>query len=117
MIFENGKYYVWCTYRNTPVKPVEMARVKEANDTILSSDCDLHQDIHDDDMKGHYIRFSPEFHYQHRLNKNNWNGSKWKIENCKGNDFMMKDSSDDAGSRFKEQSSHRNQLWIINLFP
>ncbi|MBX2876792.1 MAG: glycoside hydrolase [Saprospiraceae bacterium] len=41
VIFENGKYYVWYTYRNTPVKPVGMARAKEANDTIPSSDWDL----------------------------------------------------------------------------
>ena len=41
IIFENGKYYVWYTYRNTPVKPVGMSRAKEANDTIPSSDWDL----------------------------------------------------------------------------
>jgi len=41
VIFENGKYYVWYTYRNTPVKPVGMSRAKEANDTIPSSDWDL----------------------------------------------------------------------------
>ena len=41
LLFENGKYYVWYTYRNTPVKPVGMARAKEANDTIPSSDWDL----------------------------------------------------------------------------
>lgn len=41
VIFENGKYYVWYTYRNTPVKSVGMARAKEANDTIPSSDWDL----------------------------------------------------------------------------
>ncbi|AWW29613.1 glycoside hydrolase [Echinicola strongylocentroti] len=41
VIFENGKYYVWYTYRNTPVKAVGMARAKEANDTIPSADWDL----------------------------------------------------------------------------
>ena len=41
VIFEHGKYYVWYTYRNTPVKPVGMARAKEANDTIPSADWDL----------------------------------------------------------------------------
>ncbi|MEM9337906.1 MAG: family 43 glycosylhydrolase [Bacteroidota bacterium] len=41
VIFENGQYYVWYTYRNTPVKPVGMSRAKEANDTIPSSDWDL----------------------------------------------------------------------------
>lgn len=41
VIFENGKYYVWYTYRNTPVKSVGMARAKEANDTIPSADWDL----------------------------------------------------------------------------
>lgn len=41
VIFENGKYYVWYTYRNTPVKPVGLSRAKEANDTIPSSDWDL----------------------------------------------------------------------------
>nr|WP_245987195.1 family 43 glycosylhydrolase [Maribacter vaceletii] len=41
VIFENGKYYVWYTYRNTPVKPVGMRRAKEANDTIPSADWDL----------------------------------------------------------------------------
>lgn len=41
IIFENGKYYVWYTYRNTSVKPVGMSRAKEANDTIPSSDWDL----------------------------------------------------------------------------
>lgn len=41
VIYENGKYYVWYTYRNTPVKPVGMARASEANDTIPSSDWDL----------------------------------------------------------------------------
>ena len=41
IIFENGRYYVWYTYRNTPVKPVGMSRAKEANDTIPSSDWDL----------------------------------------------------------------------------
>ncbi|NMH88686.1 glycoside hydrolase family 117 protein [Flavivirga algicola] len=41
VIFTNGKYYVWYTYRNTPVKPVGMHRAKEANDTIPSADWDL----------------------------------------------------------------------------
>lgn len=41
VIFEDGKYYIWYTYRNTPVKPVGMSRAKEANDTIPSSDWDL----------------------------------------------------------------------------
>lgn len=41
VIFENGKYYVWYTYRNTPVKSVGMHRAKEANDTIPSADWDL----------------------------------------------------------------------------
>ena len=41
VIFENGKYYVWYTHRETPVKPVGMARAKEANDTIPSADWDL----------------------------------------------------------------------------
>ncbi|TMU57335.1 glycoside hydrolase family 117 protein [Flagellimonas algicola] len=41
VIFENGKYYVWYTYRNTPVKAVGMHRAKEANDTIPSADWDL----------------------------------------------------------------------------
>ncbi len=41
VIFENGKYYVWYTYRNTPVKPVGLHRAREANDTIPSSDWDL----------------------------------------------------------------------------
>ncbi|GGZ84297.1 glycoside hydrolase family 117 protein [Algibacter mikhailovii] len=41
VIFENGKHYVWYTYRNTPVKSLGMARAKEANDTIPSADWDL----------------------------------------------------------------------------
>lgn len=41
VIYENGKYYVWYTYRNTAVKSVGMARAKEANDTIPSADWDL----------------------------------------------------------------------------
>ncbi|WPR71140.1 family 43 glycosylhydrolase [Flavobacterium sp. NG2] len=41
VIFENGKYYLWYTYRNTPVKPVGMARAKEATEIIPSSDWDL----------------------------------------------------------------------------
>jgi len=34
VIFENGKYYVWYTGRKSPVKPVGMARAKEATDVI-----------------------------------------------------------------------------------
>ena len=41
VILENGKYYVWYTHRETPVKPVGMARAKEANDSIPSADWDL----------------------------------------------------------------------------
>ncbi|MEM8889151.1 MAG: family 43 glycosylhydrolase [Bacteroidota bacterium] len=41
IIFENGKYYIWYTHRETPVKPVGMARAKEANDSIPSADWDL----------------------------------------------------------------------------
>ncbi|REE00198.1 glycosyl hydrolase family 43 [Marinoscillum furvescens DSM 4134] len=41
VIYENGKYYVWYTYRNTKVKPVGLRRAAEANDTIPSSDWDL----------------------------------------------------------------------------
>lgn len=41
VIFANGKYYVWYTYRNTPVKPVGLRNAKEANDTIPSADWDL----------------------------------------------------------------------------
>lgn len=41
VIFENGKYYIWYTHRETPVKPVGMARAKEANDSIPSADWDL----------------------------------------------------------------------------
>ena len=41
IIFENGKYYVWYTYRNTPVPPVGMNRAKEATDVIPSADWDL----------------------------------------------------------------------------
>ncbi|WP_025761195.1 glycoside hydrolase family 117 protein [Dyadobacter tibetensis] len=38
IIFANGKYYVWYTYRNTPVPP---QGPDKANDTIPSSDWDL----------------------------------------------------------------------------
>ncbi|GAB3648586.1 glycosyhydrolase [Echinicola sediminis] len=38
VIFANGKYYVWYTYRNTPVAPQGAAK---SNDTIPSSDWDL----------------------------------------------------------------------------
>lgn len=41
VIFENGKYYVWYTYRHTPVKPIGMRRAAEANDTLASADWDL----------------------------------------------------------------------------
>ncbi len=41
VIYENGKYYVWYTGRKTKVKPVGMARAKEATDQIPSSDWDL----------------------------------------------------------------------------
>ncbi|WP_075590181.1 glycoside hydrolase family 117 protein [Labilibacter marinus] len=41
VIYENGKYYVWYTYRNTAVPPIGMNRADEANDTIPSSDWDL----------------------------------------------------------------------------
>ncbi|MFY0628542.1 MAG: glycoside hydrolase [Reichenbachiella sp.] len=41
IIFENGRYYVWYTKRDTPVIPVGMSRAKEANDTIPSADWDL----------------------------------------------------------------------------
>ncbi|WPR73327.1 glycoside hydrolase [Algoriphagus sp. NG3] len=38
VIFANGKYYVWYTYRNTPVPP---QGADKSNDTIPSSDWDL----------------------------------------------------------------------------
>ena len=38
IIFKNGKYYIWYTYRNTPTKPMG---AKNCNDTIPSSDWDL----------------------------------------------------------------------------
>lgn len=41
VIYENGKYYVWYTYRHTPVESVGMHRAAEANDTIPSADWDL----------------------------------------------------------------------------
>ncbi len=41
VIFENGKYYVWYTYRHTSTKPIGMHRAKEANDTLATADWDL----------------------------------------------------------------------------
>ncbi|MBT2161381.1 glycoside hydrolase family 117 protein [Zobellia barbeyronii] len=41
VIFENGKYYIWYTHRETPVAPVGIPRVEESNDTIPSADWDL----------------------------------------------------------------------------
>ncbi|WP_297086543.1 family 43 glycosylhydrolase [uncultured Draconibacterium sp.] len=38
IIFENGKYYIWYTYRNTPTKPMG---AKNCNDSIPSADWDL----------------------------------------------------------------------------
>ncbi len=38
VIFANGKYYVWYTYRNTPTPP---QGAEKSNDTIPSSDWDL----------------------------------------------------------------------------
>ena len=38
IIFINGKYYIWYTYRNTPTKPMG---AKKCNDTIPSADWDL----------------------------------------------------------------------------
>jgi len=38
VIFANGKYYVWYTYRNTPTSP---KGAKNSNDTIPSADWDL----------------------------------------------------------------------------
>jgi hypothetical protein len=38
------------------------------NHSILTRfDCDSSQDVHDAQMKGHYYKPSPEFHYQHGL--------------------------------------------------
>lgn len=38
------------------------------NHTVLVRfDCDLSRDIHDDGMKGHYLSYSPEFHYRQGL--------------------------------------------------
>jgi hypothetical protein len=41
VIFENGKYYVWYTHRETSVIPVGASRAAESNDTIPSTDWDL----------------------------------------------------------------------------
>lgn len=41
IIFENGKYYVWYTKRDTPTIPVGAKRAHESNDTIPSTDWDL----------------------------------------------------------------------------
>ncbi|MEQ9289694.1 MAG: family 43 glycosylhydrolase [Cyclobacteriaceae bacterium] len=41
LIFENGRYYVWYTHRQTPVPPVGLHRASESNDTIPSADWDL----------------------------------------------------------------------------
>ncbi|MCL7764006.1 family 43 glycosylhydrolase [Polaribacter sp. Z014] len=41
VIFENGKYYIWYTHRETPTAPVGIPRVEESNDTIPSADWDL----------------------------------------------------------------------------
>lgn len=41
IIFENGKYYVWYTHRQTSVVPVGASRAHESNDTIPSTDWDL----------------------------------------------------------------------------
>ncbi|MEX0289209.1 MAG: glycoside hydrolase family 117 protein, partial [Flavobacteriaceae bacterium] len=38
ILYHNGKYYVWYTYRNTPIPPQGAAK---SNDTIPSSDWDL----------------------------------------------------------------------------
>ncbi|GJM63806.1 glycoside hydrolase family 117 protein [Persicobacter diffluens] len=35
---------------------------------LVRFDCDLSQDIDDQDMKNHYINYSPEYLYKHRLN-------------------------------------------------
>ena len=41
IIFENGKYYVWYTYRHTKTPPVGLGRAHLATDTVASSDWDL----------------------------------------------------------------------------
>ncbi len=41
VIFENGKYYVWYTKRDTPVIPVGARNADKSNDTIPSTDWDL----------------------------------------------------------------------------
>lgn len=41
VIFENGKYYVWYTYRHTSTKPIGMNRADEANDTLATADWNL----------------------------------------------------------------------------
>lgn len=41
VIFENGKYYIWYTHRDTPVAPVGIPNVELSNDTIPSADWDL----------------------------------------------------------------------------
>ncbi|WP_343330992.1 glycoside hydrolase [Polaribacter staleyi] len=41
VIFENGKYYVWYTYRNTIVPPIGSKRANESTDKIPSTDWDL----------------------------------------------------------------------------
>ncbi|MEM9418549.1 MAG: glycoside hydrolase [Planctomycetota bacterium] len=41
VIFENGKYYVWYTYRHTATKPVGLRNAEQATDTIPSADWDL----------------------------------------------------------------------------
>ncbi|GAB3649896.1 hypothetical protein GCM10028791_16300 [Echinicola sediminis] len=41
VIFENGKYYVWYTKRDTPVIPVGASNADQSNDTIPSTDWDL----------------------------------------------------------------------------
>ncbi|MDV7185889.1 glycoside hydrolase [Lutibacter sp. TH_r2] len=41
IIFENGKYYVWYTYRNTEVPPIGAKRASESTETIPSTDWDL----------------------------------------------------------------------------
>ncbi|QVY66127.1 glycoside hydrolase [Polaribacter sp. Q13] len=41
IIYENGKYYVWYTYRNTIVPPIGSKRADESTETIPSTDWDL----------------------------------------------------------------------------
>ena len=41
IIFENGKYYVWYTKRDTPVPPIGAKNAEHATDTIPSTDWDL----------------------------------------------------------------------------